>query len=185
MLCLAVPIKKAGMLKVQGFSSRKVTQPGRRKSSTRNLDFSAPHPFLLVLRAMNAWCDYLHLYQVWSEWTQHIQRITKGLSDGDELLRARLVILPGCCDVSRYEPDCIMCKCNCLITSPELYLDLPENLLEKAKMFIFRQRALSMDSCDAILQVKPVDSRIPAEKKRKKGLRSSSHSTTMTERTGK
>ena len=105
MPCLQVP-NKAGILKVQGFPSCKVTLPGRRNSSTRNLDFSAPHPFLLVLRGMNAWCDYLHRYQAWPEWTQHIQRIAKRLPDGDELLRARLVILPGCCDVSRYEPDC-------------------------------------------------------------------------------
>ena len=182
MPCLKVP-SKAGMLKVQGFPSRRVTLPGRRRSSTKSLDFSAPHPFLLVLRAMNAWCDFLHFYQAWPEWTKHIQRIAKSLHK-DEILSTRLVILPGCCDVSSYEPDCILCKCNCLITSPELYCDLPEDLLEKAKMFTFRQIALSMASCDAILELKSVLSR-PAEMKRKQSRRSSSHSSAMTERQGR
>jgi hypothetical protein len=181
MPCLKVP-SKAGMLKIQGFPSRRVTLPGRRRSSTKSLDFSAPHPFLLVLRAMNAWCDFLHFYQAWPEWTKHIQR--ESLLRKDDILRTRLVILPGCCDVSRYEPDCILCKCNCLITSPELYCDLPEDLLEKAKMFTLRQIALSMDSCDAILELKSVVSR-PAQTKRKQSRRSSSHSSALTERQGR
>jgi hypothetical protein len=181
MPCLKVP-GKHGLLKVQKFPSRSVTLPGRNKKATRNLDFSAPHPFLLVLRGMNAWCDYLHLHKAWPKWTEHIQKIAKKERGGNELIRARLVILPGCCDVSRYEPDCILCKCNCLITSSEMYWDLADSLLEKAKMFIFAQIPLSMDSCDAILEIKSAVSRMtPTEMKRKKSRPSSSRSTARTE----
>lgn len=159
---------KTGILTVQGFPPREVTLPGRMSSSTRNLDFSSPHPYLLLLRALNAWFDYLHSYKVWPEWTHHIKEIAKGSPHGGALLSARLVLLPGCCDVSRYDPDCVQCKCNCLITSPELYGDLPEDLLEKAKMFIFNQIALSMDSCDSILEVKSDIARTNAKRKHEK-----------------
>jgi hypothetical protein len=117
---------------------------GQRKSYTTDLDFCLPHPFLLVLRARNAWCYCLYQYQAWPLWTKHIQQTAKRQQDGDALIRARLVILPGCCDVSRYQPYCVLCKCNCLITSPKMYYDLPGDLLQQAKMFILEQIEMSM-----------------------------------------
>jgi hypothetical protein len=167
--CLENPLCKTKFLKVQIFPARRILSPRlSRKRALRSTasigsdgslgDFSAPHPFLLLLRATNAWLDYLHANDMWFEWSTYLQnrlaedkRLQKRRKPMD---KARLVLLPSCCDFSVYEPDCIICKTEQLIAWPEVYPDLTDDLLYLAKMFVFTQATLTEEQCKQILMLK-------------------------------
>jgi len=170
--CLEIPPCTNKFLKVQAFPARRIMSPrlGRRKrsaSSTNSIgpgeslsDFSAPHPFFLLLRAINSWLDYLHANNMWIEWSSYVENSMAKDSRlqvkkrKKSMGKARLVLLPSCCDVSMYEPDCIVCKTELLIRRPEVFPGLTDHLLDLANMFVFTQATLTEEQYRQILMLR-------------------------------
>ena len=68
--------------------------------------------------------------------------------------KARLVLLPSCCDISMYEPDCVICKSHVVIGSPEAFSSLSEYLLRVANMFVHTQATLTEGQARALLELR-------------------------------
>ena len=163
--CLNQPLSQNRFLKVQTFPARQINFPdqgqsrARRASSVDSVDlkFSVPHPFFLLLRAINAWLDLLHVGSKWLEWSSYFQicmakdRRFRGRKD---MHKARLVLLPSCCDISMYEPDCVICKSHVVIGSPEAFSGLSEYLLRVAKMFVHTQATLTEGQAHGLLELR-------------------------------
>jgi hypothetical protein len=83
-----------------------------------------PHPFLLFLRALNAWFNCLHLFKTWPDWNTYFAREHSVTIDG---VRRKipsacpLVLLPSCRDMDMDSCTCMLCKSADVVYSPELY----------------------------------------------------------------
>jgi hypothetical protein len=163
--CLQLP-KRAGLVKVQYFPARPVVTPRTRQSEPRprrsssTLDFSSPHTFLLVLRALNCWFDWIHLKKIWPDWNTYFDRCLhriKNVKMRNALRKARLVILPSCCDLNALDPDCVLCKCHILLNRPDAYPEIPCDLFEAAQMLVHGQVEPSWSDCQEILHLRPAE----------------------------
>ena len=170
--CLENPPCKNKLLKVQVFPARHIMSPhlarrNRKRSASSTVsidsddilgDLPAPHPFFLLLRATNAWLDYLNVNNKWLEWSSFVKNCMANDGRLDDrrtsMDKARLALLPSCCDVSMYEPDCILCKAEVLIRRPEVFPGLTNHMLDRANMFVFTQATLTEEECERILMLR-------------------------------
>ena len=87
-----------------------------------------PHPFLLFLRALNAWFNCLHSCGTWPDWNAYlanelannreveIKGVRRKLSS-----KGTLVLLPSCRDMDMDTCTCMLCKAADVFDNPELY----------------------------------------------------------------
>ena len=95
-----------------------------------------PHPFLLFLRSLNAWFNYLHLSGIWQEWNQYLATQPKkaiGKSRKRKLVNTDpLVILPSCRDMDIDSCRCVQCKAADVCENAELYSTIPDEVWQAA-----------------------------------------------------
>lgn len=94
-----------------------------------------PHPFLLFLRSLNAWFNFLHSSGKWPAWNEFLKeaaaatvgKTTRKLSSNDPL-----VILPSCRDMEMDSCTCLRCKAADLMENPQLYPAMPDEVWQAA-----------------------------------------------------
>jgi hypothetical protein len=104
-----------------------------------------------MLRSFNGWLGFLHCMGLWPEW----DRFVRGFRSAAQLLEASLVLLPSCTDVGLNQPDCILCKSNCLVHRQLAFGEVSANVLEDANLLVFAHKEMSEPACIDILKLKP------------------------------
>ena len=87
-----------------------------------------PHPFLLFLRALNAWFNCLHSRRSWPDWNAYLENELKKnrkveiKGEWRKLSsKGTLVLLPSCRDMDMDTCTCMLCKAADVFDNPELY----------------------------------------------------------------
>ena len=108
----------------------------RGATQEQHVDAVLPHPFLLFLRTLNAWFNYLHKSEKWPEWKSYLN--DQALPIGTPPLKRKLtsndplVILPSCCDMDIDSCTCVLCKAADVCENAELYPALPDGVWQAA-----------------------------------------------------
>jgi hypothetical protein len=83
-----------------------------------------PHPFLLFLRALNAWFNCLHLCRTWPDWNTCFDKEPSEIIDGRRRKISHtcpLILLPSCRDMDMASCTCMLCKSADVVENAELY----------------------------------------------------------------
>ena len=131
---------------------------GQAGGDSRN---SLPHPFLLFLRSLNAWCNFLHTQHKWSAWNEHLQKLEPvhiGTRSCTLDSKVPLVLLLSCRDVEIDGGDCIYCKAADVCENPSLYSGLSDDLLQAAQAILQHSKSVTDEEAEKILGLKRDDS---------------------------
>ena len=118
-------------------------------------DFGNPHPFVLALKAINSWFNFLHRSNQMPEWVAFYSKIAK-LS---KLLRkgTPVVSMLACRDHAGGLQSCLLCKCNEMFTAPFRFVDLDSDILELARAYLDGVESLDDTEVDQLEKVKMWD----------------------------
>ena len=112
---------------------------------------SCPHPFLVILRSINAFYNMLHRLQLWPAWADRLAAARP------ELQQEALVLLPSCVDCSPREPDCLCCKAAVIRAAPQRYPGLSERTYEAAADVLYMVRVIDEEEARLILEARAGD----------------------------
>jgi hypothetical protein len=116
-----------------------------------------PHPFLLFLRSLNAWFNFLHSYEHWGAWSAHLKKeeqCTVGNKTRTLCSADTLVILPSCRDIDKDCCSCILCKAADVSDNEHLYPDLSSELREAVFAVLYQAGPVSDEEKMQILQLR-------------------------------
>jgi len=116
-----------------------------------------PHPFLLFLRSLNAWFNFLHSNEHWGAWSAHFkenQLCTLGGRERTLCYADPLVILPSCRDINKDCCSCILCKAADVSENEHLYPDLSSELREAVFAVLYQAGPVSDEEKLQILQLR-------------------------------
>jgi hypothetical protein len=118
-------------------------------------DFGNPHPFVLVLKSINAWFNSLHRSNQMPEWVQFYSKnakLAKLLRNGTPV-----VSLLACRDHAGGLQSCLLCKCNEMLTAPSRFVDLDSDILELARAYLDGFESLDDTEVDQLEKVRMWD----------------------------
>jgi hypothetical protein len=83
-----------------------------------------PHPFLLFLKALNAWFNCLHLCRTWPDWNTYFDKERSTTIEGTRRRISHacpLILLPSCRDMDMASCACMLCKSADVVEDVEVY----------------------------------------------------------------
>jgi hypothetical protein len=113
-----------------------------------------PHPFLVFLRSLNAWCNHLHSNHKWDEWDMYLAQqkpVQIGKQEEQHTLdqSVPLVLLPSCRDVEIDGGDCVFCKASDVWNHPDLYPQAYDRHFLAAQLIPIQSESASVTDEDA------------------------------------
>ncbi len=116
-----------------------------------------PHPFLLFLRSLNAWFNFLHSGGRWPDWSAHLEkqgRVKVGDKSRTLCPTDTLVILPSCRDIDKDCCSCILCKAADVSENEHLYTDMSTEVREAVFAVMFQTGPVTEEEILQILRLR-------------------------------
>ena len=118
-------------------------------------DFGNSHPFVLALKAINSWFNFLHQSNQMPEWVEYyIKNATLA-----KLLRkgTPVVSMLTCRDHAGGLQSCLLCKYNEMLTAPFRFVDLDSDIIELARAYLDGVESLDDTEVDRLEKVRMWD----------------------------
>jgi hypothetical protein len=117
-----------------------------------------PHPFFLALRSMNAWLNFNHMERTMPEWTAFLK--SRHAHNATQLLKSistPLVLLTACRDHIADIKTCLLCKSREILSNPDKFEGVDQNILELARVYADGVESLSEADIDLLDNVRMRD----------------------------